>query len=75
VLLLPMTLLPNLTGMAGGIYLIGAAGLGVVYVAAAVGLAVFRTRRAAQTLFITSIAYLPILLTWLAVNKTALSVG
>ena len=74
-LLLPVTLLPNLTGMAGGVYLIGAAALGVVYAAAAVGLAVLRTRRSAQTLFITSIAYLPILLTWLAVNKATMSAG
>lgn len=69
VLLLPVTLIPNLTGMATGTYMIGAAALGVAYLAAALGLAILRTRRAAQSLFVTSIAYLPVLLIWLAMNK------
>lgn len=71
VLLLPVTLIPNLTGMATGTYMIGAAALGIAYLAAALGLAILRTRRAAQSLFVTSIAYLPVLLIWLAMNKAA----
>ncbi len=69
VLLLPVTLLPYWTAMATGTYLIGAAALGIAYLAAALGLAILRTRRAAQSLFVTSIAYLPVLLIWLAMNK------
>jgi protoheme IX farnesyltransferase len=68
-LLLAVTASPHYSGLAGGWYLIGAAALGLVYLAASVSLAIQRTRRAACVLFITSIAYLPLLLIWLALNK------
>ncbi len=67
--LLAITVAPHYTGLADGLYLLGAAALGLVYMAASVALAIQRTRQAAFALFITSIAYLPLLLIWLAVNR------
>lgn len=69
--LLAATLLPGAVGLTEGPYAFGAAALGTLYLTSALALALRRTRRAARWLFVTSIAYLPVLLVWLVMNKAA----
>ena len=67
-ILIPTSLLPGLGGMAGPVYPAVAIGLGVLLLAVAGVMAVKRTRAAARTLFIATLIYLPVLLTFLAVS-------
>ena len=70
-ILIPTSLLPSLGGMgamAGPAYPAVALGLGVLLLAVAGVMAVKRTRAAARNLFIATLVYLPVLLTFLAVS-------
>ncbi|MGD1276998.1 MAG: heme o synthase [Tepidisphaeraceae bacterium] len=70
VALLPVGLAPALLGISGKTYLFCALALGLTFVAFAANYAAARTRRAARWLFLASIAYLPILLTILMLNRS-----
>lgn len=67
VLLLAVSVLPSLLGVASPLYLVTAAALGTLFLAAALSFACHRTRRDARTLFFASIAYLPLLLVALVI--------
>lgn len=60
--LLPVSLLPFISGMAGFVYAFGAAGLGLAYLGASVRFALSEDRVRARTLLLVSLAYLPVLL-------------
>ncbi|HTU03187.1 MAG TPA: heme o synthase, partial [Candidatus Sulfotelmatobacter sp.] len=69
--LLVAGLLPGLTGMAGLVYLLGAAGLGIGVLGYALGLAGSRSVADARRLMLASLAYLPALFALLALDRTA----
>jgi protoheme IX farnesyltransferase len=60
--LLPVTLMPAVFGMAGGAYFAAALAMGLAFLGFALGVAVWRTQRAARAMFIVSVVYLPVLL-------------
>lgn len=67
--LLPMSFLLARTGIVGGLYLVGAALLGLGFLAASIN-AMRRDERAAdRTAFLSSLAYLPILLTVMLIDR------
>lgn len=68
--LLPVALLPNLIGVAGGLYFAGALVLTVLFLAIGIVFAVTRTRSAARWVFLASLAYLPALLALLALGRS-----
>ncbi len=59
--LVPVSLAPTAVGLTGGVYLVGAAACGIVFVALAWQFARRRTAPIARRLFFCSIAYLPVL--------------
>ena len=61
--LVPVTLLPTVVGLAGGVYLMGALVLGLGILALAIVFARQRTATHARRLFLASLLYLPVL--WL----------
>ncbi|HLB81934.1 MAG TPA: heme o synthase [Gemmatimonadales bacterium] len=69
--LVPVSLLPTLLGVTGGLYFFGALALGLAYAAASVAMTHAATTARAQRLFLVSIAYLPALLTLMVVDKVA----
>lgn len=68
--LLGITLLPFIHGLAGRTYLAGAVILGLLFLGCAVRFAVLRSFRTARTLFVASAFYLPVLLLLLVLDKT-----
>jgi heme o synthase len=68
VILLPISLLPALVGHSGHFYAWVASFLSLVFIAAAIGFACQPDRPHARTLFLTSIIYLPLILTALALD-------
>jgi len=66
--LLAASLAPAALGLAGWVYLAGALGLGAVFLAFAAGFALVRTRRRARLLFFASLAYLPLLMVFMAAD-------
>ena len=64
-----VSVMPALTGMAGGVYLAGALALGLLMTAAAVRAAVTRSMAAARGLFLASLLYLSLLCTLLIVDR------
>ncbi|HEU0209014.1 MAG TPA: heme o synthase [Candidatus Udaeobacter sp.] len=69
-LLLIVTGIPTYLGLTSAIYLIAALALGAWFTAAAMHFHSRRTTRAARSLFLTSIIYLPLLLLALVITKT-----
>jgi heme o synthase len=69
--LLPVSLLPSLLGLTGGVYFFGALVLGLAYTAITAPLLREATARAAWRVFFVSIVYLPALLTLMVVDKVA----
>lgn len=67
--LIPVTLIPVFLKMAGGMYFVSALVLGVLFLAAGVNFASKRTDTAARVLFLASVAYLPLLLALMIVDK------
>lgn len=70
-LLIPVSLMPALTGIAGIIYIITALILSVVYFAAGFYFYRQRINENARILFIVSVAYIPALFTMLVIDKLA----
>jgi heme o synthase len=71
-LLLPVSVMPAVQGLAGGVYLAGAVILGVVYAGLGAALLARRTNRRAWRLFFGSVVYLPVLLLLMVLDKTAI---
>ena len=69
--LLPVSLLPTLLGVTGGLYFFGALALGLVYAGASVALTRAVTAPRAWRVFLVSIVYLPALLTLMVLDKAA----
>lgn len=67
--LLPVTLMPAVIGMTGGTYFFSALGLGLAFLAFALGVAAWRTQRAARAMFIVSVVYLPIVLAMMMMDR------
>jgi protoheme IX farnesyltransferase len=59
--LIPISLLPKFTDMAGNVYLFGALGLGLLFLYAGVRIAFDRTRPRARQVLLASVVYLPLL--------------
>lgn len=70
--LVPLSLAPTLLGMAGHFYWIGALALSGLFVAASIGFYRSRSDAAARRLFLVSIAFLPLILALLVLNRTNL---
>ena len=69
--LLPVSLAPTAAAMAGSVYLIGAAAMGVLFLALAMRFAWVRTSLDARRLFFGSIVYLPLLWILMVANRVA----
>jgi protoheme IX farnesyltransferase len=67
-LMLPLGAAPYWFGLAGGVYLFGAAVLGALFFALGVRFAQSKTRASARRLMLASVAYLPLLLGLLILN-------
>jgi protoheme IX farnesyltransferase len=67
--LIPISLLPKSMGMTGELYLYSAIGLGAVFLALSVALALRRTNLLARRVFAASLLYLPALLTVMMFDK------
>jgi protoheme IX farnesyltransferase len=61
VLLIPVSLLPQLLGMTGKVYLVGAFALGIWFLYSGIRVALDPTRPKARKVLLTSVAYLPLL--------------
>jgi protoheme IX farnesyltransferase len=66
--LVPVSLLPAVAGLAGPVYLVSAVGLGIGFLALALGFARSRDLPAARRLFLGSVIYLPLLWTAMLLN-------
>lgn len=60
-LLIPISLLPKWMGMTGNVYLIGALGMGLLFLYSGVQVAMDKTRLRARRVLLTSVVYLPVL--------------
>jgi protoheme IX farnesyltransferase len=67
--LFAVSLLPVILGLSGGLYLAAAIVLGGVFVALGIAMAVRRDERRAVRLFLGSVAYLPLLLLMMVVDR------
>jgi heme o synthase len=68
-LLLPVSLLPTLLGLTGTLYLIAALVLGIAFLGLGVSMALRRNERRAMRLFLGSVAYLPLLLLVMVIDR------
>ncbi len=68
-LLIPVSLLPAATGLAGVVYLVGAAVLGLGFLYFSVRAALVRTTWQARRLLLASVIYLPILFGLMVLNR------
>ena len=69
VVLLPLSLLPAVSGIAGPVYALGAVLLGVLFALSTVPLARRGSARAARRVLLVSVAYLPALLLLMALDR------
>lgn len=69
--LVPVSLAPSLVGMAGATYFVGALVLSLVFLALSVGFALRATRERARYCLLTSLVYLPALLSLLMIDLSA----
>jgi protoheme IX farnesyltransferase len=69
--LIGLTLLPALAGLAGKIYLAGAVALGLWFLAYGILFALRRDRVAARRLFLISVCYLPLLFCLMMIDKVS----
>lgn len=67
--LLGVSLVPALLGFFGYTYLIGAAVLGVIFVVMGIRLAITKSSASARRLLLTSVIYLPLLMTLMVADK------
>jgi heme o synthase len=70
-LLIGITILPSVTGLAGKIYLTGALALGLLFLVYGILFVMQRDRASARRLFLTSIGYLPLLFCLMMVDKVS----
>src|SRR5258705_664373 len=68
-MLLPVSLLPALLGIAGRIYLIGAIVLGLLFLCASMRAAFSKSRQQARQLLLASVIYLPLLFGLMVFNR------
>lgn len=61
ILLIPISLLPKWMGMTGSFYVVGAIGVGLLYLYAGVRVALDRTKVRARKVLLASVVYLPVL--------------
>lgn len=73
--LLPLSLMPSLLAVSGEVYFYCALILGVALTACAVPIVLNPTARAARRLLLASVIYLPVLLSLMALDRTALPPG
>lgn len=69
VLLVPVSLLPAITGLAGSVYLVGAGVLGVGFLYFSARAAIVRTAWQARRLLLASVLYLPVLFALMVLNR------
>ncbi|TMD03131.1 MAG: hypothetical protein E6J01_17025 [Chloroflexi bacterium] len=67
--LLPVSLVPSVLGIAGSLYFFGTLALGVALVAMALPMALRGSARAARRLLLASVIYLPGLLSLMALDR------
>lgn len=68
-LLLPASVLPSVLGLTGALYLVAALILGIAFLGLGVAMAMQRDDRRAMRLFLGSVAYLPLLLLVMVVDR------
>ena len=68
-LLVPVSLLPVVTGLAGSVYLVGAAAIGIGFLYFSARAALARTAWQARQLLLASVLYLPILFVLMVLNR------
>ncbi len=68
-LLLPVSLLPWVFGVSGGVYLVGAAVLGAAFLALGIRASVWRSKWQARRLLLASVLYLPVLFVLMVLDK------
>jgi len=73
--LLPVSLLPTLRGDAGAVYAVAALLLGLVYAAASLRFALRETRERARAVVLTSLVYVPALLTLTLIDPLVRALG
>jgi protoheme IX farnesyltransferase len=67
--LLPVSLVPTLVGIAGPVYFFGAMILGVLFLLSSITAAVSKTRQRARQLLLASVVYLPLLFVLMVFNS------
>ncbi|HWN12086.1 MAG TPA: heme o synthase [Pyrinomonadaceae bacterium] len=68
-MLLPVSLLPTVLGMAGRVYLYGAIVLGLLFLYSSVRAAFSKSRQEARRLLLASVIYLPLLFILMVINR------
>lgn len=68
-ILIPISLLPTLLGLAGKLYFYGALILGLFYLASSIVAALTRTRQNARRVLLASVIYLPLLFALMVLNR------
>lgn len=68
-MLLPVSLLPTVLGMAGKVYLYGAIVLGLLFLYSSVRAAFSKSRQEARRLLLASVIYLPLLFILMVINR------
>ena len=68
-MLLPVSLLPTVLGMAGKVYLYGAIVLGLLFLCSSVRAAFSKSRQEARRLLLASVIYLPLLFILMVINR------
>jgi protoheme IX farnesyltransferase len=68
-MLVPVSLLPTLTGLSGNIYFYGALILGALFLYSSVRAALSKSRQQARRLLLTSVLYLPLLFGLMVLNR------
>jgi protoheme IX farnesyltransferase len=69
IMLLPVSLLPTFMGLAGRIYLYGAAVLGLLFLFSSIRAAISKSRQSARQLLLASVIYLPLLFILMVLNR------
>jgi protoheme IX farnesyltransferase len=68
-MLLPVSLIPTLIGIAGKTYFFGALVLGILFLVASFAAALSKSRQRARQLLLASVLYLPLLFGLMVLNK------
>lgn len=74
-ILLPVSLMPTWMGLSGQVYLVGALMLGLLFLAAAIRMARFKTKWEARRLLLASVLYLPLLFGLMVLNPVGMRLG